>query len=75
MIKMKTPEFTMWEILNVLENKVGREYAQALKDHINNMNEEIFKLEEAVENETLSCKSYAEKEMEKMYAKLVNKGE
>lgn len=72
---MKPPEFTMWEILSVLENKVGREYAQALKDHINNMNEEIFKLEEAVENETLSCKSYAEKEMEKRYAKLVNKGE
>ena len=46
---MKTPEFTMWEILNVLENRVGREYAQALKDHINNMNEEIFRLEEALE--------------------------
>jgi hypothetical protein len=52
------PQFTMQEILNVLEDKVGWEYMIALKDHLENMKDENDKRVEAIQSELNAQENY-----------------
>ena len=52
------PQFTMQEILNVLEDKVGWEYMIALKDHLENMKDENDKMVEAIQSELDAQENY-----------------
>ena len=55
---MWVPEFTVQEILNVLEDKVGIGYATALKDHLESMKEENDERVKAVESELNAQENY-----------------
>lgn len=52
------PQFTMQEILNVLEDKAGWEYMIALKDHLENMKDENDKRVEAIQSELNAQENY-----------------
>ena len=52
------PQFTMQEILDVLEDKVGWEYMIALKDHLENMKDKNDKRVEAIQSELNAQENY-----------------
>ena len=52
------PQFTMQEILDVLEDKVGFEYMMALKDHLENMKDKNDERVEVIKQELTAQENY-----------------
>ena len=53
------PQFTMQEILDVLEDKVGFEYMIALRDHLENMENKNEERVEVMKQELTAQENYA----------------